>query len=401
MKIVLIEAGLPNDGLPWRTWTAKDGRFTSPSVGLVSIASLCRTEDEVCIFDEKVDGAGEQIDADVAGISFKTMNAYRAYELADKLRQRGTRVILGGLHASLCPQEAKQHADVVVVGEAEPVWRTVLDELEKGNAKPFYISPMPGPPIDKLPEQRVEVLNHARYLCHSVQTARGCSLTCEFCPTRAMFGAGFRLRNPQMVIKEIERLIEIQEKPVFFTDDVFGAGEIEYIKKLTQEIKSLGIAYAVICDLKMVNGELLKALATSGCRLMCFDIFHGGSPEEVQAVRSIQNAGIPILAYFMFGFEHHGPDIFERVVNFVKQYDIQFTSFVLLAPYAGTPMFERLEKAGRILTHDWRLYDQAHVVFRPAKMTPEQLEEGFALVCRELGERYNIERAIRMVVDHK
>ena len=159
MKIYLVEAGHATPSLAWNAWSADDGRFAAPSAGLVSLASLVRKHDQVEIIDEKVDGPVETLDADLVGISFKTMYAARAYELADSLRKQGTKVVLGGLHASLCPDEAAEHADIVVVGEAESVWPQLLDDVENGTEQPLYKASTP-PPIDSLPCQRVELLNH-------------------------------------------------------------------------------------------------------------------------------------------------------------------------------------------------------------------------------------------------
>jgi radical SAM superfamily enzyme YgiQ (UPF0313 family) len=397
MKIALIEAGLPGDGLPWRAWTTRDGRFTAPSVGLVSLASLARDGDEVEIIDEKVSGPADGVDAEVAGISFKSMNARRAYALADTLRARGVRVILGGLHASLCPEEAGRHADVVAVGEGEPVWRRVLDDVERGRFEARYDGPGTPAPIDTLPAQRVELLDHERYLLHSIQTARGCSLDCEFCPTRAMFGHGFRLRDLEAVADEARRLLEIERKPIFFSDDIFGAGDPGFITALTSRLKTLAVEYAAICDLRMLTPAVIGQLAASGCKLISIDFLGGGTPEEARVVRAVQREGMSVLGYIMLGFEHHPPEVFRRVVDFVRRNDVRYVSVVLLAPYPGTPMGQRLAAEGRVLCHDWDRYDQAHVVFEPARFGPEELERGHAFVLREIGERYDIERTIREV----
>jgi radical SAM superfamily enzyme YgiQ (UPF0313 family) len=365
-------------------------------VGLVSLASLCRPDDEVRVLDEKASPFPEPLEADLVGISFKTMYADHAYALADRLRAGGVRVALGGLHASLCPAEAGAHADIVVAGEGEAVWPQVLADLDRGAARPLYRAPAPPAPIDGLPRQRVELMAHERYLLHSVQTARGCSLDCEFCPTRAMFGAGFRLRRVDAVAAEVRELLRLQRKHVLFTDDVFGAGNPGFIAELTSALKPLGVSYTVICDLKMLTPPIVGQLAASGCRFMTINMPGTCLPEELAAVRQIQAAGIRVWGYFMFGFEFHKPDVFERVVHFVREGDIQQVSLTLLAPYPGTPMGERLRKEGRILSSDYRRYDQSHVVFRPAGMTPEQLEEGFGLVVREIGDRASIQR----VMDH-
>ncbi|MBA4388700.1 MAG: hypothetical protein C0404_12015 [Verrucomicrobia bacterium] len=385
MKITLIDAGHPTDSLAWNAWKTGSGRFGVPSVGLVSLASLSRPGDEVSIIDEKTGASVDKVEADLVGISFKTMYARRAYELADSFRARGTPVVLGGLHASLCPDEAGLHADIVVAGEGEAVWPQILEDVENGNFKKLYSSPQPPPAIDTLPVQKLGLLRHESYFMHGVQSARGCSLDCEFCPTRAMFGAGFRLRNPDAVCDEVESLLKIEDKPVLFTDDVFGAGNTEYIEKLTGRLKATGARYGVICDLKMVTPGIVAQLAGSGCRVMCINMPGTCSPEEAGAIKAIQAQGIAVWGYFMFGFEFHKPDVFPRTIEFVRNCAIKHVSLTILAPYPGTPMGERLAREGRIISRDLSLYDQAHVVFKPANMTPAQLENGFSEVVDEMG----------------
>jgi radical SAM superfamily enzyme YgiQ (UPF0313 family) len=390
MKIALVEAGHAADSPSWSVWVAPGDRFASPSVGLISLASLARDGDEVEILDEKVSGPADNLEADLVGISFKTMYAARAYELADALRGRGTRVVLGGLHATLCPDEAAEHADIVVAGEGEAVWPRLLDDVDVGSFKPLYRSPTRPVPIDSLPRQRVELLDHRKYVLHSVQSSRGCSLDCEFCPTRAMFGEGFRLRRVDDVAEEVDRLMSIEKKPLLFTDDVFGAGDPGYIEQLTLRLKELSVRYAVICDLRMLNPKVVRCLAESGCRVMTLNMPGTCLPVEEAAVRAIQAHGIDVWGYFMFGFEFHGRSVFRRVVDFVRRCGIKHVSLTLMTPYPGTPMGNRFEKEGRLLSRDWRLYDQSHVVFKPAGMTPQELEEGFAYCREEIGDRCGI-----------
>ncbi len=390
MKVALVEAGGPLESPSWEVWAGPDGRFASPSVGLVSLASLVRDGDEVTIVDEKVSGPADGIEADLVGISYKTMYAPRAYRLADALRAKGTKVVLGGLHATLCPDEAAEHADIVVRGEGEAVWPKVLEDAANGSFQPLYRCPAPPAPVDGLPRQRVELIDHGRYLLHSVQSSRGCSLDCEFCPTRAMFGKGFRLRRVDDVADEVERLMVIEKKPLLFSDDVFGAGNPDFIEKLTGRLKEMSVEYAVICDLRMLNPRVVRCLAESGCRVMTLNMPGSCLPVEAAAVRTIQAHGIDVWGYFMFGFEFHGPDLFRRVTDFVKGCGIKHVSLTLMTPYPGTPMGMRFEKEGRILSRDWELYDQSHVVFRPAGMTPEQLAEGFEYCREEIGDRCGI-----------
>ncbi len=391
MKISFIDAGLPRDSLVWEKWTARDGRFAFAGVGPVFLASLTGEDVDVEFVDEKVHGPQEEIETDVAAITFKTMNAKRAYGLADTLRSRGVKVILGGIHASLCPDEAALHADAVVVGEGEPVWPQVVADLRGGKLRKFYRHDGPPVPIDDSAPARMDLIDQHLYVSHPVQTARGCSLDCEFCPTRAMFGGVYRLRAPGTVVEEIAGMLEAERKPVFVVDDIFAAGEPDFIRDIADRLKGMDVSYAVICDVRMLTSEVLDHLRESGCTMVCLNIIASPTPEEKAVVHAIHERGMQVLAYIMFGFEYQTPDIFREVVDFVVDNDIRHVSLVILTPYKGTPMGERLAREGRILSFDWDLYDQAHVVFRPARMTPSQLEEGFEFALEEIGDRWSLD----------
>ncbi len=392
MKIALVEAGLPTGNLAWKAWVDAKGRFAVPSVGLVSLASLVPDQDEVFIHDEKIQGPADELEADVVGISYKTMNASRAYGLADTYRSRGMRVVLGGLHATLCPDEASRHGDIVVLGEGEKNWPRLLNDLHRGSWRQRYGPPARPPPIHGLPPIRMDLLRHDKYFFHATQSARGCSLDCEFCPTRSMFGQGFRLRDLDTVVAEIEAMLRLENKPVMFTEGVFGAGDMPYIESLTARLSELDMRYAAVCEFAMLNQQIVDWLARSGCALVFLNLDGERRPEEVAFINHIQEAGITVWGYFMFGFEFHGPGVFQAVVDYVQECHLKHISLTLLAPYKGTPMGRRLAAEGRILSTENDLYDQAQVVFEPAGMSPEELARGFAFASEALAEQLDFSR---------
>jgi len=397
MKIKLIDVGHPMPGRSWTNWV-EGTRFAMPSSGLVSIASLSRPHDEVEIIDEKVEGPvdPETLTADVVGLSFKSMYSERAYALADRLRARGMKVVLGGVHVTNVPAEAALHADVVCVGEGETLWRPILDDLEAGKARPTYTAPMsPRGPLSTLPWQRFELLKNDRYLVHAVQSARGCSFDCEFCPTRLMFGSTYRQRNIDSLVAEVEHLLKLDDKPVFFTENVFGAGELRYVEELTGRLNGLGARYGCIVDWVMVRPELMQLLARNGCKLVCINLTGRRTPEELAAVKAISDAGMEIWGYIMFGFEEDTPDVFQGAVNTVNEFGIRCTTLTVLSPYPGTPMGKRLDRENRITSRDMSLYDQCNVVHQPAQMTFDQLQQGYDYVASELGGRTDFIHAAR------
>lgn len=395
MKIAFIEASRPRTGLAHEPWVDAAGRFAMPSVGLLSMASLASDDDEVRILDEKVTPVPDALDADVAAISFKTMDASHAYAMADRLRAGGVQVILGGVHASLLPEAAVVHSDAVVVGEGEAVLPRVLADLARGERGGIYRAPLPQAPLDRLPRQRVELLDTARYMLHASQAARGCSFHCEFCPTRAIFGDTYRIRDVDALLAEAEHMVKLDDKPVFYTENVFGAGDLPFIARLTRGLQERGIRFGVFCDWVALNPETVELLDASGCGLVCLNLTGRKEPQEIAALDAVSRAGIPIWGYFMFGFEEDQPDVFERALARVRQYGIVSATMTVLTPFPATPMGERLAREGRIFSHDLDTYDHVHVHFEPRHMTSDQLREGFAYVCRELGDTLRFEPAVR------
>ncbi|MDH5493049.1 MAG: cobalamin-dependent protein [Myxococcales bacterium] len=396
MRIILIELGSPRETISWTSWIDAEGRFAMPAVGLISIASQTRPQDEIVFIDEKVSPLPESLDADLVAISFKTMECARAYRLADSLRAEGRRVVLGGVHVSLMPEEAAAHADAVIVGEGEGLWARVLDEIERGEHRPIY-RPSEQTRLAELPRQRVELIDHPRYMAHGLQSARGCSFTCEFCPTRGIFGSGYRLRDIDALLEEVEALLAIEDKPIFFTENVFGAGDPEFISRLTQALKARSIRYGAICDWFMLTPTTVRLLEEGGCGLVCVNTTGRDEPKEIAALEAFYEAGIPIWGYFMFGFEEDDPSVFERAIERARRYDIVTATLTVLTPFPGTPMASRLAAEGRIFSDDLSLYDHGHVHFEPKQMSAEALTQGFDHVCSELSDRLRFDAAVRVL----
>lgn len=391
MKVVLVDAGGPVDGLAWHSWVDHQGRFAMPSVALISLASVVPKDIEVKIIDEKVTELPEKIDADLVAISFKTMYAKRAYALADRLKDQGIKVVLGGVHASLVPDEAAIHADAVAVGEGETIWSQIIEDARLDQLKSIYRAPENPPSLMDLPPQLAELLDHRKYSLHVLQSARGCSFDCEFCPTRAITGPGCRLRNLKTVVAEVEALQKIEQKPIYFCESIFGGGDISYISELSKRLHQLGIRYGVVCDWHMLNEEIVNQLNQNGCGNVAINITGRDEPKEIAALESIYRTGIPIWAYLMFGFEEDTPDVFENAIERVRKYDICCVSPSVLTPFPGTPMGERLAHQNRIFSTDLSKYDHNHVHFEPNLMSADQLKEGFSSFKREMADRLSFE----------
>jgi radical SAM superfamily enzyme YgiQ (UPF0313 family) len=314
--------------------------------------------------------------------------------MADRLRAQGIKVVIGGVHASLQPEEAARHADAVVVGEGEAVWRTVLDEVEGHRNRSIYRAPAERLRLDSLPRLPVGLIEHERYMCYSLQSARGCSFTCEFCPTRTMFGDGYRLRDVDTVMSEVNELMAMARKPVLFTENVFGAGDADYVDALTRRLSDARVPYGVLCDWMSVKPEMSGLLAKRGCRLVGINMTGRPEPAEEAALRAMHEAGLALWGYMMFGFEEDTPDVFQGAIEKVRRYNVVSVAMTVLAPYPGTPMAGRIDRDGRIFGRDTDLYDQGHVLFEPRHMTSKDLQQGYDYACGELADLIGFHKAV-------
>jgi radical SAM superfamily enzyme YgiQ (UPF0313 family) len=324
-------------------------------------------------FDEKYD---------IVGITFTTQCSQWAYEMADDFRKRGTFVVLGGWHASALPEEAKQHADVVFIGEAEETWPQFISDFEMKKTKPFYI-PTRAVDVSSIPSLKNYLSKEKAML--GVQATRGCPYGCEFCSiTNTKFQNIFRVRPIKEVIEEINSL---PTKSFNFHDNSLTINP-NYTKELFRNMIGLNKKFYGFgnSDVLGSDEELLNLAAEAGCVgwLIGFESVSQQSidgigkktnlvNDYISSVKKIHNYGMIVLGSFVFGFDNDTLDIFDSTDEFVRKSEMGIPDAQILAPYPGTPLFYRLEKEGRILTKDWLRYDFQTVVFRPKNMTPEEL----------------------------
>jgi len=385
MRLYFIESERDKTRPPTSDWfDISTHKFFCPSIGLLNAASLTPSDIEVKIIDEKIEEVDFNDLPDAIAISYKTMSSNRAYEIARTFREKGIKVILGGIHASLLPEEAKAHSDSVVVGEMEDTWPSLINDLRDNRLQPFYRMPKLAD-LSKVPVPRFELLKNGQYACHSIQASRGCSLNCDFCPTREMFGGVFRTKPVKNVLEEIRKAISIEKKPIFFADDIFCAGDERFTMELLKEIRKLKIEFFAVSDFLVLNKKIVAELALSGCRYLGLNLPGTCSSDEVKAIKMIQMLGIDVWGYFMFGFRFHEKDVFKKAYDFTLETKMRHVSFTVMTPYPNTFAGRELDKQNRILSKDWTLYDQNHVIFKPEKMNNEELEEGFKWIRENLG----------------
>jgi radical SAM superfamily enzyme YgiQ (UPF0313 family) len=394
MNLLLINASLSNPS--YISNRANIRLSTYPSLGLAMLAALTPPEFHVKIINEECEKIDFDIPVDLVGISFLTPAAPKAYEIADAFKEKGITVVLGGVHASAIPEEAIEHADSVVIGEAEDIWPELLEDFKKGNMQRIYkASGLVD--LTKLPIPRRELLNKKIYVSTNViQASRGCPQGCEFCSVEKFFGKKTRFRPVEDVIEEIKEMD--RQKFLLFTDDNLIINPPYLEKLLTRLIplkrKWLGEATWVIG----LKPELVKLMKKSGCMglFIGFESIRKQPNTKKtafvndmkgiykQSIKNLHKNGIGVCGAFIFGFDNDDPLSFDETLKFCFEADLDVAQFSSLIPFPGTPLYERLTKEGRILTKDWSkyTYEPPGKVFRLKNLTSGELEKNIGRIYR-------------------
>ena len=303
------------------------------------------------------------------------------------------KVVLGGIHVSMCPEEAKQHADSVVVGEAERTWPMLIEDFRRGEMKSMYVEKELSN-LEHLQTPRRDLLKPGAYwTTNCVQTSRGCPFDCDFCTVTVFGGNQFRLRPVDEVVEEVRQL---NKKFVVFVDDNI-AGHKAYAKQLFKALIPLKITWGSQASLTMARDpELLELAAKSGCTGLFIGV-ETISSDNLASVnkrfnkvdkfreefKRFHDYGMQIMTGMIFGFDNDDETVFERTVEFLESNRIELTMFNILTPLPGTNLHKQMEAEGRIIDRNWENYDGRHVVFQPKLMSPETLQEGFLWAYRK------------------
>ena len=323
-------------------------------------------------------------DFDLVGITATTFSSQRAFDIADAFRQRGIPVVLGGVHACLLPGECLEHADAVVIGEAEYVWPQLLRDVAVGALKQSYRQERPTD-MDDVPIPRRDLMRQDPRVA-VLQATRGCHHACRFCYLPSVPWHAHRRRSPDKVYEEIAGLAQ---DFIYFVDDNLFVDE-DYAIALCEKIAPLKKVWSVQAPTTITNNpKLLAAMRKSGCFAVQvgFQTVHPDSLRHAgvvqnkvggyrQIVQRFHQHGILVQGFFIFGFDNEDARIFETAEAAIKQLGIDDALLYILTPYPGTPIYEQLEREGRLLPRRRDHYGWAHAVFRPAHMTPEELEKG-------------------------
>lgn len=396
----LLALGLTLPGFVERSKTIA----SLPSLGLLYLAARTPAGHSLTYFEAESDGAEPSAlyASDLVAISTFSAQIFEAYAIADRLRAAGVKVAIGGLHASVLPEEALEHADYVVIGEGENVWPEVVRAADENAPKRIFRDAAPVD-VRTLPTPRYDLLGARPYNRFTVQTTRGCPWRCDFCASTVMLGQPYRKRPVEDVIRDIVAIQRVRPRPfIEFADDNTFVDK-SWGKELCRRLERLRVPWFAETDISVADDPaLLEMMRKSGCRQVLIGL---ESPDQsplegielrrnfkarraadyADAIREIQSHRITVNGCFILGLDRHTPDIFEQVLEFSIEnalFDVQIT---ILTAFPGTPLYDRLQREGRILEQKrWDLCTLFDVNYQPAGMSPQQLREGIYWLSERL-----------------
>jgi len=396
MKILFINPSISVESEElWATSLKLDlfGKMSFvPRLAPMMLAAVTPKEYSFTYLDEDLEDIKfDQIDADLIALTGMTVQATRAYELADKFREMGYPVVMGGIHASSCPEEAALHVDAICIGEGENYWPILLEDFSKGQLKKVYRS-TDYKAVTNVPMPKVDIVNHTSYSVLPLQATRGCPYSCDFCCIEFSSGRKYRKKPVEQVVAEIKELSKHNTGPVtkryHFMDDNLYVNR-NYTIELFKAIIPLNIQWMGMGSLNIIQDEeVLSLIAQSGCRSFSIG-FESISEENLKvankdktnsieeykiAAKKLTEHGIIPSGYFIFGFDHDDEESFARTVKFTKENRIINPYFNILTPFPGTPLYRRIEN--KIFDYNWSHYGSLKCVFNPEKLSAKQLEVG-------------------------
>lgn len=376
-----------------------------------SIAGLTPDDVDVRFYDDRLERIPYDEPTDLVAISIETYTARRAYQIATEFRTRGVKVVLGGFHATLCPDEAALYADAVIVGEAEGQWETVLDDARHDTLKTFYRQDS-RPDLDRARFDR-SIFRGKRYVPVTlIEAGRGCHFRCEFCAVQSYFGATQNRRPIDHILEEVKETRK-RGNFYFFVDDNITSN-FDEAKYLYRELARLKIRWVSQASINAAHDEeFLDLISKSGCqglligfesleretlRLMKKKFNTMGGGYDV-ALANLRRYHIRLYATFVFGYGGDTAQTFDEAVAFAHEHRFYMAAFNHLTPFPGTPLYQRLEEEGRLLYDAWWMdptYTYNKIPFRPEQLEPEELQE----LCIRARERfYSIPSILRRFAD--
>ena len=385
MKLILIK---PNIGRREHSLYVDEGRMEPLPLGI--LAALTPPDVEVVLYDDRMEQIPYDEPADLVGITVETFTARRAYEISAEYRRRGVKVVMGGMHAKLIPEEVAQHCDCVIVGDAEPVWAEMVADFRAGKMRPRYDAVQPLCPQKGIIARR-DIFEGKGYLPITLlQFSRGCAHRCSFCASSVYFGAKHFCRPVDEVIREIRSQ---KRKLLFFVDDNIVCNRAK-AKELFRALIPLKIRWVSQGSMDMLQDpELMALMVKSGCLGLVIG-FESISPDCIRDMHKFTNTrasselyadeiaqlrkyGLQTWAAFTVGHDGDTVDSIRATCDFAIRNKFTFAAFNILMPYPNTPLYEKLEREGRLLydgkwwLHEDYRFNYCSIV--PKNMTPDEL----------------------------
>lgn len=373
-------------------------KLANMPLALPTLAALTPKDVEVEIVDENFDEINFDENIDLVGITFLTYLAPRAYEIADRFRIRGVKVVLGGIHTSMVPDEAKQHADSIVIGEAEDIWPKLINDLRNNKLQNIYRQ-KEFPSLQSTPIPRWDLIDTNKYSYSTIQIGRGCPHGCEFCSVYIFNGRRYRYKPIDNVIKEVKYLRSINPKQlIFFVDDNLLAMP-DYARELFNKLIPLKVRWWCQSSVdRLQDDEIIELMYKAGCR----EIFIGFESISEQSldnmgktktnivqnyertIKRIHHHHISVFGSFIFGAGTDDKNIFQDTYNFIQRNNIAFSMLNILTPLPGTLMYKRFNEEKRIIDFHWSKYNVENVCYKPKLMTVDELQEGRYSLLKEV-----------------
>ena len=394
MKVLLIApTAVDSQGYPIR-----QRRLHLPGLTLPMLAALTPSHIDVRIVFETVEDIPYHEHWDLVGLTGMGSGLVRAWQIGDEFRNRGVKVVIGGIAASVAdPEWSLNHADSLVQGEAEEVWPQVVRDVESGELQRVYRMAR-HPSLENLPVPRYELMNRSRLgFWRPVQATRGCPYPCSFCSVTSFFGGTYRKRPVDKVVRDVRAAKKNGSHYIAFIDDNIGV-DVDYCNELWEALIPEKIIWMSQCSLHITERpDLMKLAHRSGCRVLSFGIESTNSkslkavdkewnrPERyATAIRALRNQGIDVSTEMVIGLDADDVSVFQRTIDFIMQNHISVPRVHIITPIPGTPLYRNLKGEGRILSRDFSCYTGSKVVFRPIHFQPQDLETGYWKMYEEL-----------------
>ena len=390
--------------------------WSAPCLGLLAIAAYCPPEWEMHYVDENQRPVNLDDEVDLVLISAMTVQASRAYEIADAFRQRNVRVVMGGIHATVLPEEALQHADTVLAGEGEVLFPRFIHDLEHGVPKRLYREDVPGKfDLAQCRTPRYDLLEGYDYPVINLYTTRGCPRQCTFCCASNVFGTRYRRKSNRQILEELSFIDRLYPgRLLLFADDnafVFRSPSKELLRRMIP----LRLRWIAQTDISIAqDSELLGLMAKAGCQWIVIG-FESVSRQSLKTIENgsfkqrnveryrqsidiIRSYGIGVYGTFIVGLDADTKSVFEDTARFILDNRLYGANITVPTPLPGTSLRSQMLEEGRVFERGWEEYTLWDVVAQPVSMSVDELENGLYTLYQTISEQSRADQRLRRLL---